>query len=606
MKAGLFLFLPPVIILLATGGAEARLSDNATISIAVSSGFHLNSLCGYPGKVGEYEVLDDGAETEFLLTGFNDDTSFQLKGSILDRDDQSYSMRIAKGTSLLTRLSFSRFQHYLDHDGLENQDFMSDQDAGCANVLTIEDIAASNEISPPFFPFIKLLLDWRNYNKRGHRQSTTVTGCAQCHVSSMNMRVNSQLEDITAGVQAEIWGATVSYTHLWRSFREHGDTPVVTYREDSSFYPTSGSQYYGGVPDSRSGEHKIELRSPLLFSSFLSSAIRWGTRTNRDTRQDISFNSFSGLVAKSINRFVSGNAFYAKAHTRNKAPTGISRMKERGGVSFSVRPAQQGYMHFTCQWESIDRRNFDITTTDKRLYRLNYRQRLLRKIQLYAQYEKQHTDDQFLQRDPTFMGVAKTALPDDQDTVQTSATWEPGGRTSLSANLRYTSSTYRDYHVDENRWEYGMTGWFSPVKNLSVTAAWTIMDTNITTPATFSNWHNGSRTELLFTDTIPYDSRANMYYGSISYSFNPRLFFNGQFTRISSTADFDAMVDDENIGGYSDVKINSVEYSLAMTFQQSRRLSLYVKYRFREYDDKNISSLDGRFAFISLGLTWRM
>lgn len=588
------------------GAAGTAAGDAAQVLIDLSPGFHVGSLRGYRGKVAEYEAPHDGPETAFFITGRNGDTAFNLRGDYRDRDDQMYRLQFAWGDSLLSRLGYSRFLHYLDHDSLDNQDFTADHDAGRSNGIVVEDMWSHNELRLPPLPSVSLLLDWRSYAKRGHRQATTVSGCIRCHVSSANRRVNSNLQDVTAGIRAAFGPATVTYTHRWRSFREHGAFEATTYHERNSINPVRSGQPYGSTADTRAGQHSLQLRSALPLESFVSAGIRWGGLKNLDTRHELAFNSLSALLAKRLTRHVSANAFYVKSHYRNKTPRGISRLRERGGFSLSARPAGAGFLKCTCQWQTTDRRNFDINTTDTQQYRLSYRQRLSPRLQLYGMYEKKHVSDQFLRRDPTYKKMVKTALPDDQDELKASATWAVRDDLSVSADLRYVSSTYRDYHVDESRWEYGMSWWWKPAERFSLTGAWACMDTDISTPASFSAWHDGQRGALLVTDTIPYDSRSMMYYGSFRYALSPRLFFNGRFTRVTSVAEFDARISGKNIGRYSDTKTGSVEYNIGMTYRHTKRVSFYAKYRYREYDDKQASRLDGRFDMVSLGVNLRL
>jgi len=583
---------------------RAAAVDNETARANISAGYHLNSLRGYGGKVGEYDALDDGAEALFTVAGTKRGAAFNLAADLQDRDDQMYRLTFSAGDGLQSSFSYSRFLHRLDHHPLNNQDSVTDPDAVRSNVSTVEDITMKNQMRLPGLPFVRLLADWRSYSKRGHRQATTVTGCTQCHVSSANRRVDSQLQDISVGVQANIGPAAVSYAHLWRSLREHGDTPTTAYREDNSFYPSRGNLPFGKTPDSQAREHNMQVRTALPFASRFTSSIRWGELKNRDTRHDIAFNSFSGIITNSIHRHVSGNAFYARSRSHNKAPQGINRVRERGGFSLAARPVKQGSLNLTCQWETTDRRNFEVRSTDKRLCRLSYRQRFLSSIQIYCMYETTRTNDQFLRRDPRFPRLVKTALPDYEDAVQASATWELAGRLSLSTSMRCLSSDYSDYHVDEDRREYCLTAWLTPLKGLSLTAALTLMDIDIETPASLSAYHYGSRTALLFTDSIPYDSRAVMYHASAQYQLSPRIFLSGQLISVSSNAGFDMHIEKEDIGALSDVRVRSVEYSLGITYQHSPRLSFYTKYRFRKYDDQKASCLDGKFDFISWGLTW--
>ena len=52
------------------------------------------------------------------------------------------------------------------------------------------------------------------------------------------------------------------------------------------------------------------------------------------------------------------------------------------------------------------------------------------------------------------------------------------------------------------------------------------------------------------------------------------------------------------------MEVDRIETSVGFTYLYSRRLTLYGKYMFREYDDREEDYLDGQFSMISVGMSW--
>ena len=93
-------------------------------------------------KVGEYEVLDAGLEAYFNLEAHTRSKYFDFIGDIKDKDDQTYLMEFDGSRLFQTETSYSRFKHYLDHDRLKNQDYVTDFDAGKSNSIIREEITS--------------------------------------------------------------------------------------------------------------------------------------------------------------------------------------------------------------------------------------------------------------------------------------------------------------------------------------------------------------------------------------------------------------------------------------------------------------------------------
>jgi len=109
---------------------------------------------------------------------------------------------------------------------------------------------------------------------------------------------------------------------------------------------------------------------------------------------------------------------------------------------------------------------------------------------------------------------------------------------------------------------------------------------------------------LIFYDNVPYDSLSHSIYLSATYIFSPRLALTGDITFINCSADFDNMLNNNNIGDYSDLDIDQMQASAGFTYLINPRMSLYGKYIYHEYEDQEESAFDGEYSLISFGLNY--
>ena len=58
------------------------------------------------------------------------------------------------------------------------------------------------------------------------------------------------------------------------------------------------------------------------------------------------------------------------------------------------------------------------------------------------------------------------------------------------------------------------------------------------------------------------------------------------------------------MGELSDIKIGQIQTSLCITYIYSNNLSLYAKYMYKEYNDRENNYLDGQFSLVSFGMSW--
>jgi len=570
----------------------------------VSIGYQHYNVKGNRGKVGEYDLLDTGAWTSFILEGQRGSNYFDINASILDEDDQTYTVNIDFNRVLRSNLSYSRFRHFLDHDPLSNQDFVTDFGSDKQNGITIEEVASKNAIRFPALPFLKFHVDYRTYSKRGHRQATTIAKCSQCHVSSKNKRINEKTQDIRVGVEAMIGPATVSYSHFWRSFNENADAPSINYGNGASFFLTNGSAKFSRVPDSTTKIHKVKLKSTLPFNSSLFASYHLGKRENRDTYNDIDFNSYSARLCKSFGRNVSLDIYYNKYNLDNNTPGGIERDVEKGGVDLSGHFMRRTSLKFSYKWENIDRNNFTEGSTYKEIYKISFNHRPLKKMRFHAKYKKTKIDDPFVMKDNSYKMLSFTSLPSSEDQLYFSLNWTLLYNLSLNTNFRYIKGENDRFDVDEDRYEFIMSLWYAPLADMTLTASYTFIDNEVDTPAAFKSYHLDGLKNVYIFDEIPYDDRSQSYFLSATYLLNPQTSLTGEFSFIQSNADFDARIGSKNVGELSDLEIEQLQVSFGATYLYSDRLSLYGKYMFRDYNDRKENYLDGQFTLFSFGVNW--
>lgn len=586
------------------GGEPTALPEIEEVSAEVSAGYHLYNPKGYRGKVGEYEVLDTGSDATFLLEGRSAGTWFTMSGTALDKDDQTYGLSLDLQRILRSDVAYQRFRHFLDHDLLTNQDSAVDFDRARNNSLTVEEFTADNTLIVPGLPFLKFTGNVRTYSKHGTRQALTVGKCSQCHVSSRNRRIDTSINDVTSGVETTMGPATVKYTHLLRDFTEHGSAPRNNYGDGASSFLVRGMAPYSRVPDSRMTLHTLSLRSRLPLASSLFVTLQHGERENKLTHRETGINTVAARLSKYLSRFLSCDVFYSRHSTNNKTHSGIDHDRKRGGIDINAHPMKQAGLVCSYFWETIERDNAAADSTRRETYRLNYNQRLLRKLRLNLKYQRTRIDDPFITRDRTFSNLVQTSLPKHEDETFASLGWTPRHNFSLHTKLRFTNSRNSRFDVGEDQWEFVISFWYVPYESLTLSGAYTLVANEVDGHGSLKTYHLRSAESLLRYDDIPYDSRSQSWNLSAAFRVTQQISLTGDVSFIDSVADFDKNLGGRNIGAFSDISISQAAASMGIVYAYSRQLSLHAKYLYREYNDHNQSYFDGQVNMVSCGITW--
>lgn len=97
--------------------------EDTEFDVEIGTGYHVTDHNDYPGKIGEYEVLDHestGPDFHFSGTAQEKDLYLDFSGRYHEDNDHEYHFSGDYGRILKQDFSYDRFQHWLDHDPLEN------------------------------------------------------------------------------------------------------------------------------------------------------------------------------------------------------------------------------------------------------------------------------------------------------------------------------------------------------------------------------------------------------------------------------------------------------------------------------------------------------
>jgi len=573
-------------------------------SFDASIGYHHANVNGYRGKVGEYEVLDPGMEGKFNLKAYTRSNYLDLAGEVKDEDDQHYMMDFDFNRIFQTETSYTRYRHHLDHDPLSNQDFFTDFDAGKSNGITREEIISKNTLRIPFIPNLKIKADFRQLNKRGHRQATTVGKCAQCHVTSRNKRVNQTTEDVKVGAEMKVGFLTFSYNHLQRSFNEGGRSPIAYYGFAAPSFSVKGYDRYNSISDSRTYINHFKVKADLPLQSDFCFNYEMGENHNRETRHEREFESFAFRLTSASLKYITFNFNYYDYDMDSNVPGAMEKDVRRSGVSFMTRPWKRNFLRGSYRWEDVDRRNSAQESTFRKVFKLSLFGRPHRKVDFNIRYKNERVDDPFLNEQWELFESMRTSLPTRSDEVQLSLNWNPRGNLSFSSTIRYEDAYSNRYDVDEERVEMMFSVWFAPKDNLILTGSYSLIDTEIDTRSAYKTYHRNGALDFLFDDSVPYDDRSNCYNLNLNYRFSRKVALISDFTFTDSNADFDSRVYGDNIGQYSDLHIERLDISIGLDYLYKPYLSFYTKYNYRDYNDREVNELDGEVHLISFGVNY--
>jgi len=322
---GLSIFLALMLIVVqmpAVADAEDEASATA-FEVELKPGFEAvgtSDLERTPGgveskKVGEYKTMEKGLHPtfEFSLTGNRADDYLGFGGTFIDDEEQSYYLDVDFRRMVKQSFEYDRFQHWLDHDPLENLNAVyspadphvvtthTDFDSGREYQIIHSEIKSNTAVALPFIPGGEISFDYRKEMREGHRQSLTMSKCTACHVQSHSREIDEETEDFRPSIKAKFGEArspqlALEYSYLYREFDEEGATPTNLYDEainprnaaskpfgDRVWYENQELEY-DQVPEMEKQMHTVKAQGLLPgINSTLSAAYVNSNVDNKDT-----------------------------------------------------------------------------------------------------------------------------------------------------------------------------------------------------------------------------------------------------------------------------------------------------------------------------------
>ncbi len=332
---GLSIFLALILIVVqmpAVADAEEETSATA-FEVELKPGFEAvatSDLERTPGgveskKVGEYKTMEKGLHPtfEFSLTGNRADDYLGFGGTFIDDEEQSYYLDVDFRRMVKQRFEYDRFQHWLDHDPLENLNAVyspadphvvtthTDYNSRDEYQIIHSEIKSNTAVALPFIPGGEISFDYRKEMREGHRQSLTMSKCTACHVQSHSREIDEETEDFRPSIKAKFGQAkspqlALEYSYLYREFQEEGTTPTNLY--DEAINPRSAASKpfgdrvwyenqeleYNQVPEMEKKMHTVKAQGLLpginstLSAAYVNSNVD-NTDYNIETDSDTAF-----------------------------------------------------------------------------------------------------------------------------------------------------------------------------------------------------------------------------------------------------------------------------------------------------------------------------
>jgi predicted porin len=422
--------------------------EETEFDVEIGVGYHITDYDDYPGKIGEYEVLDHdstGPDFHFSGTAQNKDLTLDFSGRYYEDNDHEYQFSGDYRRILIQDFSYDRFQHWLDHDELDNLSAWTghvvvsheDFDAGKDYIIKRTEEKSDTVLNLPFLPGTQLNFNYRRQMREGERQSLAISHCGACHVTSQAREVDEETEDFKVGITKKHDWLTVSYNYFHREFDERGETPENAY--DDPKHPGTGLQQFDNrvqygdetlsydlVPSTEKDSHIVKALARLPANTTLSASYVYSNVENND--EDLEIDSDT-ITARVTNNFFPGLNLTGKFRYltidnddvyvdvtedfRGAAPwkpggfepdftreSAMSRDVTTLGFDARYQLLKRTSLRLGYEWEKIDRDDYAVdeggeTETETDTVKLVLNSRPHRKVKVRLGYKWQDIDDPF-------------------------------------------------------------------------------------------------------------------------------------------------------------------------------------------------------------------
>jgi len=410
---------------------------------------------GYVGKVGEYELAEQGflPLVKARLTVLDKDLFLDVvavhKG---DAREQFYQAYFDASRVFKTRFTMNKFQHRLDHDPLLNMD--TSQRAGHM-MNTADDLAPAHEyrivyteylseteLRHPKAEWLSANIAYRRQEREGAHQGYALNHCQSCHLESMPRPVDEATDEVTASLAVGTPKAGLQYTLVYREFKEH--LPNLEYTYERAVHPgtqldvftnrvlfddTNGAIPTNAVPGNKKFSHEVKGYYNPTEKTSLIGALNYAEVENGSTALSAITRSYSGRFSAITLNNTRINARYRYTNIDNAATyvdlventavagpqrgltyqqaypsfgpadfvrySALSRENSDFDLEFLVPFANRSRLGITYNYQNIQRDTFEVSETEKHKFDIFYRTDPRKNLNGTIRYKMELVSDPF-------------------------------------------------------------------------------------------------------------------------------------------------------------------------------------------------------------------
>ncbi len=261
----------------------------------------------------EYKTAEQGINptVDVMVDGYQKDVKYDLDFNYLNDDDFGGKLKMDFKRYFRTKNSFQKFKHWLENDDLVNDNldpdfrfpagmtetnpyYMAVNGKGVFNKPTVmgyniavsrntswgddlfvnrREFVSDNEFLIPGAEFIKIHGKYRLEQRKGYRQTRTLSKCGGCHMAADRHRIDEKTQDFQIGATTHLGLVTLDYTFLHRTFDEDASAPQHRYMSAGGLTKkmaidgSDGELEYSNTPDSEKDSHIVKAQVALPMST---------------------------------------------------------------------------------------------------------------------------------------------------------------------------------------------------------------------------------------------------------------------------------------------------------------------------------------------------
>ena len=648
--------------------SETEPDRNETHTLAEAySGYRFFSVNRNGGSASQYEYLHSGPVYFGLLNYLSLNTRFSLEGGYLnDNDYHGELVYDYKGILRLTLRTESLF-HNLSHVKLFDPPFLNggnsyqpdDLNPRSINGVRVEQDLAQLRYKPGPFPLHLNLGYWRMF-REGTSQMIFADHSFEGPTNSIYSKarvIDRQTHEGQFGFDTHLGFFDLIYDFRVREFKDHTGTPRDNFSarlDPKEFMPRNGGLLqHDDTPDSRFYSHKLGLHTSMSGGLVGAVSYVFGKRENlsgpgdvrgADQNYAISHNVAGDLTYTpcgyfsvalkyrriEIDRNTAATIVYAPALTPDiGVRPAVNTEKDTLTASFVYRPAAILTIKGEYKGEFLTRDNLNPWVVPGRIATLSYPEhsdtqtgsltflaRPLKGLRALAQYlysasdhavyassyeEKHEGLFQLTYMTANSWGMAATTRISRENSDHVSVT-------TLVTNpaIPVTSSNTSTYQMPNNKnlANATMSGWFVPLKNLTVTGTYGLLRSSSEKSVLFAGPTAGSNALSNYTQ------QSQIFSVSSVYHFDEKIDVSLGLQQVRSYAEFNpqfiSLGPASDTGGIQQVSAQkTIESSLSTRadYRLNRNVSCAVEYAYKDIDDKNQTQFNGSVNTIMLYLS---